>query len=70
MVLLLAMVSAAAASPPPVKVAMRARASIVILRPHRASAETWSPASNANQREVIRSERDGRETKIRLTEYE
>lgn len=70
MVLLLAMVSAAAASPPPVKAVRQARVSIVILRPHRASADTWNPASTPNQREVVRSEPGGRETRIRLTEYE
>jgi hypothetical protein len=70
MVLLLAMISAAAASPPPVKVVSHARASIVVLQPHRASAQTWSPASSPNQREVRLREADGRETKIRLTEFE
>ena len=69
MVFLLAF-SAAAASPPPVKVGERARASITILNAHRASPQSWDPASRRHQREVIRGELDGAEVRLRLTEFE
>jgi hypothetical protein len=62
--------SAAAASPLPVKVGERARASITILNAHRASPESWDPASRRHQREVIRKELDGAEVRLRLTEFE
>ena len=70
MVLLLAALSAAAAGPPPVRAGQLARASITILRPHRASAETWSPAARPNQREIVKEEPDGRQVRLRLTEFE
>jgi len=70
MVLLFAALSAAAASPPPVRAEQRARASITILRPHRASSHTWDPISRPNQREIVRKAPDGGEVRLRLTEFE
>lgn len=61
--------SAAASSPPP-KIAVRAEARITILRPHRASAESWEPAARRNQREIVKKEKDGSKTRLRLTEFE
>jgi hypothetical protein len=70
MVLLLTMLSAASAGPSPAKVERQARVSIVILQPHRASAQTWNPVSKPSQREVMKKEADGSETRLRLTEFE
>lgn len=69
MVLLLVL-SAAAASPVPVAVEQRARVSINILQPHRASPSTWNPATRPNQREIVKKEPDGRQVRLRLTEFE
>jgi len=70
MVLLLAALSAAAAGPPPVKVEQRARASITIVRPYRASPKSWNPALSPNQREIVKKEPGGAEVRLRLTEFE
>ena len=70
MVLLLVALSASAANPPPVTVRQGARASITILRPYRASPETWNPLVHANQREVLRAQGDGGVVRLRLTEFE
>jgi hypothetical protein len=70
MVLLLAIFSAAAASPPPARVERSARVSITILRPHRATPETWNPSARPNQREIVKKELDGGEVRLRLTEFE
>lgn len=70
MVLVLAILSAVAASPPPVRVEERARASVTIVRPHRASSESWNPAGRPNQREIDKQEPDGRRVRLRLTEFE
>lgn len=68
MVLLIA--ALAAASPPPAKAEQQARASVTILRGHRASAAGWAPASRPNQREIVKKEKDGSEVRLRLTEFE
>lgn len=70
MVFLLAALSAAAANPPPLRAGQRARASITILQSHRASPETWRPASRPDQREIVRMERDGEQVQLRLTEFQ
>lgn len=74
MILLLAILSAtsAAASPPQAKVeqSARARASITILRAHRASQAGWDPAVHPNQREILKKEPGGAEVRLRLTEFE
>lgn len=70
MVLLLAILSAASASPPPVRVEQRARASVTIVRPHRASSDSWNPVDRPNQREIVKKEPDGSAVRIRLTEFE
>lgn len=69
MVLVLALI-AAVASPPPVKAVESARVSIRVVRPHRASAETWNPAARSDQREVIKQEPDGTRQRLLLTEFE
>jgi hypothetical protein len=70
MVLLILALSAAEAPRMPVKVEQRARASVTILKAHRASARTWDPAGRANQREVMKKEANGEEVRLRLTEYQ
>lgn len=67
---LLAAFAAATASPPPMKVEQRARASVTILRSYRASPQGWDPALRPNQREIITRENDGTEVRLRLTEFE
>lgn len=62
--------SAASASPPPVKVEQRARASVTILRAHRASPQTWDPTARPNQREIMKKEADGEKVRLRLTEFQ
>jgi hypothetical protein len=68
--LLVALWAAAAASPPPTRAVQQARVTIVILQPHHASAQTWSPLSSPNQREVVKAEPDGNVVRLRLTEFE
>ena len=70
MAFLLALMLSAANSPTPAKAELRARVQITILRSHRASPETWDPAGNPNQKEVIRTEKDGSSVRLRLTEFE
>jgi len=69
MLLLLLALSAAPANPSPVKVEQRARASVTILRAHRASPQTWKPAVRPDQREIRKKEVDGEESRLRLTEF-
>lgn len=69
MVLLLAL-SAATAGTPPVRVQQRAHARVTILNGHRASLQSWDPASRRDQREVIRKDLDGFEVRLRLTEFQ
>ena len=70
MFFLLAAASAAAASPPTAKVELRARASVTIVRPHLASPRTWDPATRSDQREMVKTEADGRAVRLRLTEFQ
>jgi len=70
MVLLSAAVAAALATPPAVTVRERARASVTVLQPFRASPQTWNPTARPNQREVVRRQADGMEVRLRLTEFE
>ena len=66
----LALLLSAAHAPPPQKVEAMATARIMILRPHRASPETWDPATKRHQKEIVRKERDGSSVRLRLTEFE
>lgn len=68
--LLLAASGAAAPALPPPRARATARASITILQPHRASAETWNPRTRPAQRETVRTGADGRPVRLRLTEFE
>jgi hypothetical protein len=70
MVLLFVILSAATASPPPLKVQQQARVSITILQAHRASQASWDPATRPNQREMMQKEQGGAEVRLRLTEFE
>ena len=70
MLLLFLTLSAAAAKPVPVKVVQRVRASVTILRAHRASPQTWDPAIRSDQREIRKKEADGEEVRLRLTEFQ
>ena len=67
---LLALLLSAASSSPPVRAEARAEARIRILNPHKASPETWNPAAKRNQREIVRAEKDGSQSLLRLTEFE
>lgn len=67
---LLALLLSTSSNPTPGKVEPRARATVTILRPHKASPETWDPISNRTQKEVIRKEKDGSSIRLRLTEFE
>ena len=70
MVLLVLALSAAAAPRTPVKIEQRARASVIILEAHRSSAKAWDPAGRVDQREVMKTEANGEEVRLRLTEYQ
>ena len=67
---LLALFLSASGSPPPVKAELRARASVTILRAHRASPNSWGPAAHRNQKEIVTREKDGTPILLRLTEFE
>lgn len=67
---LLTVLAAAVAAPPPARVEQRAKASVMILKPHQASHQTWNPASRSDQREIVRKEAEGSEQRLRLTEYQ
>lgn len=56
----------------PVPVSARAQASARgrIIRPAAASQDEWAKASSAQRREVVIREKDGRETLVRLIEYQ
>jgi hypothetical protein len=70
MVFLMAMLLAPAASPPPPKVTARARATIMVLQPYKASDKSWNPLIHRNQREIILRLADNDEVRVRLTEFE
>jgi hypothetical protein len=70
MAFLPAALAAALATAPAAPVRERARASITILQPYRASPQTWNPGARPSQREVVRREADGVEVRLRLTEFE
>lgn len=67
---LLALFLSSATSAPPVKAEARAVARIRILNPHKASQESWDPAAKPNQKEILRTEKDGSQVRLRLTEFE
>ena len=64
-----AFLSAASGSLLP-KVEQRARASVTIIRPHRASSSSWNPTTRRDQKEIVKKEPDGRSVLLRLTEFE
>lgn len=70
MVSLLVIFLPLAGSPPAERVAATAEARIVVLRPHRAGPESWEPASNPRQREIVLEEKEGATIRVRLTEFE
>ena len=47
-----------------------ARATITIIRGEAITANNWDPASNASQRQTVRTDPDGRSILLRLTEFE
>lgn len=67
---LLALLLSIADSSVPNKVTGQAEARILILRPHKASRESWDPAARPNQREIVKKEKDGSQNRLRLTEFE
>ncbi len=48
----------------------RVRATVVIVRGQPISAQSWDPANNARQRQIVHQESDGRLIVLRLTEFE
>ena len=68
--LFLALFLSAAASPPRPQIVARAEARVIILRPHKASAESWAPETRRDQREIVKKEKDGTRIRLRLTEFE
>lgn len=70
MVLLLCAFLSATPTSEPAKAEHRARASVRIINPYRASAEGWKPAARRNQREIMKREIDGSSFLIRVTEFE
>ena len=70
MIILLAALATIGNAEPTPKLALEARASITIVRGREISSRTWSPSSHPAQREIIRTEKDGRPVLIRLTEFE
>lgn len=60
----------AATSSQPNKATVQAQARISVLQPYKASAESWNPKGRPNQREIVKKEKDGSYTRIRLTEFE
>ena len=70
MVVLYCILLSAADVPAPPKAEQRARASVTIVRPHRASAESWDPSARRDQKEIVKRDRDGTIIRLRLTEFE
>ena len=67
----LALVLAASIGSAPETPRRQARAAVTVLRSaYLARAQSWEPRRNPNQREVVVSEKDGRKTHLRLTEFE
>jgi len=62
------LVGASSAAPPPPKVERRASAAVRIVSGRAVSANSWRPAANSAQREIIHVEVDGSRTLLRLTE--
>ena len=65
---ILADVSSAAPRPP--KVERRASAAVRIVSGRAVSADSWRPAANSAQREIVHVEADGSRTLLRLTEFQ
>jgi hypothetical protein len=70
MVVLYCALLLAAGEPVPPRAVQRATMSVTILRPHRASAESWDPLARRDQKEIVKKERDGTTILLRLTEFE
>lgn len=70
MIILIAALATIGNSVPTPKLAHVARASVTIVRGREISSRTWKPSSQPAQREIIRTEKDGRPILIRLTEFE
>jgi hypothetical protein len=70
MVLLYCALLSAAGEPSPVRAEQRSRASVTVIRPHKAMAGTWKPASRRDQREVVKWEKEAGFVLLRLTEFE
>jgi len=68
--LLAFVVGASSAAPQPPKVERRASAAVRIVSGRAVSADSWRPAANSAQREIIHVEADGTRTLLRLTEFE
>lgn len=74
MIILLAALTTVGNAIPAPRVTRDVQARVTIIRGREISAKTWSKAwkssSQPAQREIIRIEKDGRPTLIRLTEFE
>lgn len=70
MILIFALLAGAPIVPPLPNAVGRGRATVVIISGQVISAQSWNPAYNAAQRQVVRKEPDGSLTLLRLTEFE
>lgn len=70
MIVLLVALTAIANPAPTHKVSENIRVSATIIRGSEVSSQTWKPALQPAQREIIKKEKDGRTILIRLTEFE
>ena len=70
MFLAIALLASSPIMSPRSNVVSRGRATGVIVRGQTISAQSWDPANNAAQRQIVRKETDGRLTVLRITEFE
>ena len=70
MIILFAALATIGNAEPAPKIAHEVQARAKIVSGREISSKTWKPSSQPAQREIIRTEKDGRPTLIRLTEFE
>ena len=70
MTILLAVLALAGQLVPRPKALDEVRVSATIVRGGEASAKSWDPMRQPAQREVVRIDKDGRKSVIRITEFE
>lgn len=70
MIILLAALTTIGIGAPAPKIAREGQAIVTIVEGREISSRSWMPSSQPSQREIIKTEKDGRPTLIRLTEFE